>query len=336
MNQGAQLRIGHLPWRYASGRIDVPGLRIVEGVPWELRVGDRVWRLAHVRPEEGPREPAAFARHAKGVAKKGSLPFVLAPYIREDVRRALEAAAVSYFDFHGNVHVEAPGVLVHVHMPVRQEPSAALGIVGVRGAQTILAQAERAWGVTDLASEARMSAGQAQNIMKTLEAATLVHTEGNGPARRRRVTDPGRFLDWLSLQKAGREPRGKLTCSLYGRTPQAVWRTISDRLKGTEHAITGAAAASILGVGPTSLPRTVVRISGRGPLRLVADQLQAEPTDRGANVMLWSDTGRLGITGSTTIERMVVAPKVRVYLDLQAELRGVDLANEFRERVLGY
>ena|SRR5579859_371912 len=336
MNKRTELRIGHLPWRYATGRIDIPGLRLVEGIPWELRVGDRGWDLVHVRPEEGPREPVAFARHARTRAKKGSLPIVLAPYLREDVRRALEAAGVSYFDYHGNVHLEAPGMLVHVQMPVIQERSSTLGVVGVRGAQTVLGQPQRAWGVNELAAEARMSAGQAQNVMKTLEAETLVLTEGKGPSRKRRVNDPGRFLDWLNLQKAGREPRGKLSCSIYGRTPEAVWRSISDRLEGTEHAITGAAAASILGVGPTSLPRTVVRVAGRGPLRAVAEQLQAEPTERGANVTLWSDTALLGVTGSITKERTVLAPNVRIYLDLQSELRGADLASEFRERVLGY
>jgi hypothetical protein len=221
-------------------------------------------------------------------------------------------------------------------MPVSQDAPRALGIVGVRGAQTILGQPERAWGVNDLAREARMSAGQAQNVMKTLEAEALVITEGKGPSRKRRVGDPGRLLDWLSLQKPGRDPRGKLSCSLYGRTPEAVWRAISRRLEGSEHAITGAAAASILGVGPTSVARTIVRVAGRGPLRLVAEQLEAEPTERGANVVLWSDTGLLGVTGNVAVDRMIVAPNVRVYLDLHAELRGPDLASEFREQVLGY
>jgi hypothetical protein len=336
MNKPPELKIGHLPWRYATGRLEIPGLRLVEGLPWELRAGDRVWAVRHVRPEEGPREPLAFAKHARTLSDKGTLPLVLAPYLRQDTRKALEAAGVSYFDFHGNVHIEAPGLLVHVQMPVTQESSSALGIVGVRGVQTILGQPERAWGVSDLAREARMSAGQAQNVMKILEGETLVTTDGRGPSRRRRVSDPGRLLDWLSLQKPGKEPRGKLSCSLYGRTPEAVWRAISSRLDGVEHAITGAAAAAILGVGPTSLPRTVVRVAGRGPLRLVAERLKAEPTERGANVLLWSDTGLLGVTGSVAAEGKIVAPKVRVYIDLEAELRGADLASEFRERVLGY
>jgi len=288
MNKPAELRIGHLPWRYATGRLEIPGLRLVEGLPWELRVGDRTWAVRHVRPEEGPRDSQAFAEHAKTLTDKGSLPLVLAPYLRQDTRRALEAEGVSYFDAHGNVHIEAPGLVVHVQMPVTQDSISALGIVGVRAAQTILGQPERAWGVSDLAREARVSAGQAQNVVRILEAETLLITEGRGPSRKRRVSDPGRFLDWLSVQRPGKEPRGKLACSLYGRTPEDVWALIGSRLDRTEHAITGAAAASILGVGPTSLPRTVVRVAGSGPLRLVAERLQAEPTERGANVPLWS------------------------------------------------
>ncbi len=336
MNKRAELRIGHTPWRYAAGRLEIPGLDVIDGSPWELRVGKKKWPLVHVRPEEGPHDPAAFAEYAKKSADNNALPIVLAPYIREDVRVALESAGVSYFDFHGNVYLDTPEFVVLARTPVVQELTRTLGVVGVRGAQTVLAEPNRMWGVIDLARAARMSAGQAQNVMKTLEAETLVYTDGRGPQKKRGVTDPGRFLDWLNQLKAGREPRGKLSCSLYGRTPDAVWRAISSGLEGTEHAITGAAAAAILGVGPTSLARTIVRVASSSPLRLVAQQLGAESTERGANVVLWSDTGLLGVTGSVMVDRRMVAPNIRVYLDLHAELRGVDLASEFREHVIGY
>lgn len=336
MNKPVELKIGHLPWRYAAGRIDIPGLQLIEGSPWELRAGARHWKLVHVRPEEGPPDPSDFAKYANLKRKIGYMPIVLAPYLRADVRRALEAHGVPYFDFHGNVHLEAPGLLVHVQTPVRQEASRALGLVGVRGAQTVLEQPERAWGVSDLARDARMSVGQAQNVMKILETETLVFTEGKGPARRRRVTDRGRFLDWINLQKPGRESRAKLTCALYARTPEDLWKKIGKRLGAVEYAITGSAAASILGAGPTSLQRSVVRVAGSGPLRDIADLLDAEISDRGANLVLWNDTGLLGTIGSLRVRGMAIAPKVRVFMDLHTELRGADLASEFRARVLGY
>lgn len=336
MNIVPELTIGHVPWRYAAGQIATPGLRLVEGKPWQMRFGDERWPLWHVRPEEGPREPQAFAVYAKATAMKGSRPIVVGPYVRENVRRALEAAGVSYLDFHGNVHLVAPGLLVHVQLPAAQALSRGIGVAGVRAAQTILGRAEHAWGVTELAQQARVSAGLAQSVMKILETESLVYTEGRGPSRKRRITDRGRFLDWLSRQGPGRVPRSQLPCALYGRTPEDLWQTISARLDPTEHAITGAAAASILGVGPTALPRTIVRVASRKPLRSIAESLKAEPTERGTNLLLWTDTGELGITGSTRVGGLVTAPTARVYLDLDAEIRGADLASEFREQVLGY
>src|SRR5438034_3003218 len=128
-------------------------------------------------------------------------------------------------------------------MPVRQELSGELGLVGVRGAQTMLGKPKHSWGVTELAAAAEMSAGQAQNLMKTLEAQDLVYTEGRGPSRKRHIREPGRFLDWLALQKPGREPRAKLSCALYARTPNDLWDAMERKLRGTAHAFTGAAAA---------------------------------------------------------------------------------------------
>jgi len=336
MNIPLELKIGSLPWRYASGRVEVPGVRLVAGAPWELRAGNRRWRLAHIRPEEGPPDPVGFARYARKHQTQSTLPLVLAPYIREDVRRALEAEGVSYFDFFGNVHLQAPpAVLVHVQMPVRPELSKQLGYVGVRGAQTMLADPSHSWGVTELAEQAQMSAGQAQNLMKTLEAEDLVYTEGRGPRRRRHIREPGRFLDWLALQRPGRVPRGRLNCALYARTPEDLWDRIERGIK-SPHAITGAAAATLLGTSGTALPHTVIRVATKQPLRMIAREVGAEPSERGANIALWTDDGRLGTLGSFQEKRRTIAPKVRIYIDLMSELRGEDLASDFRERVLGF
>jgi len=88
VNNGVKLQIGHVPWRYATGRVDVPGLAFGTGTPWELRADSKRWPLAHIRPEEGPTDPVAFARFAKKKAGRAR-PLVVAPYIKTDLRRAL-------------------------------------------------------------------------------------------------------------------------------------------------------------------------------------------------------------------------------------------------------
>lgn len=335
MNNSVELRIGHIPWRYAAGLVEIPGVALRQGLPWRMTAAGRHWPIRHVRPDEGPREPRPFAEYARAGAGD-QLPLVLGPYIRRDIRDALEQVGVSYFDFFGNVHLVAPGILVHVSTPLRLGRARALGVVGIRGAQVMLERHERAWGVTDLAREASISVGQSQNVMQVLEASDLVIAEGRGPRKRRRIREPGRYLDWLSAQEPGRRPRSELTCALYARTPEALWDTLASRFRDIPYAISGAAGASILGVSATTLTRTVIRLRAGTPLRVAASIAQAELTDRGANLVLWPDVGNLGTHGSEVHAGRVVAPRARIYIDLLSEMRGEDLAGDFRDRVLGY
>lgn len=325
-----------MPWRYATGRLDVPGLAFRTGTPWELRSGSKRWRLVHVKPEEGPPDLAAFASFAKKQAGR-VLPLVLAPYIKTDLRRALEKGGVSYLDFHGNIHLVAPGVLVHVRTPGEAQPPRSLGATGRRAAQVMLEERTRPWGVTELAGEARISAGQAQTVMKVLEENDLVYAEGRGPRKRRRIREPSRFVDWLASQEPKRGPRGQLNTAIYARTPEDLLRRFDRAIGRTDrYAVTGAAAAAWLGAGPSSVPRTVIRIDPTVNLGDVAARVRAEVTERGSNLTLWADEGLLATPFAKRERGVLVAPKARVYIDSLAERRGQDIATAFREQVLGY
>lgn len=337
MNNTVELRLSHYPWRYATGRVAIPGVKLREGTPWQIRAGDRVWRLHHIRPEEGPPEPTAFARFAGEHRGEDSLPFVLAPYIRRDIRTALERSQISYLDYRGNVHLAAPGVLVHLRAPMEEQRAHGLGLAGRRAAQTVLEQKEHAWGVTELARAARVSAGLAQSVMKLLDGNDLLITEGRGPARKRRVREPTRFLDWLAAQEPKRRPRAVLQCSLYARTAEDLVRRVNAALgPRREYALTGAAAAAILGAGATSVPETAIRIAPGLLLQEAANRVGADVSDRGSNLVLWSDEGFLATGFSRAEHGGLLAPNVRIYIDTLLDRRGEDIAAGFREQVLGY
>lgn len=335
MNNGVQLRIGQVPWRYAAGLVTVPGLTIERGSPWQIRAGEQKWLLSHIRPEEGPRDPKAFAAHARRAARP-NLPLVVSPYLRREVRESLEASDVSYLDFRGNVHLVAPGVLVHVRTPAHERPSRRLGLAGLRAAQLVLEDRERAWSVTDVAQVAAVSIAHAHRVIAVLESEDLVVTEGRGPQKRRRVREPARFLDWLASQEPKRAPRHQATVAVYARNPADLWKSLHVALSPIGYALTGAAAASVLGSGPTSVPRSLVRVSPEASLTRAVQLLAVEPSDRGPNVVLWSDTGRLGTVGAWPANDVRLAPRVRIYLDALGETRGEDTATLFREQVLGY
>lgn len=335
MNKGILLKIGHVPWRYAAGRIHIPGVEIVGG-DWSLTVDGKTLPLEHIRPPAPGAEPEKFARALTRSGRRRVLPIVVGPYLKRELRRALESAGVSYLDFYGNVHLVTQDQYIHIEARSIGGETKTLGVAGVRAAQTVLEGADRDWGVRELAEAAGVSPAQAQRVFAVLEGADLVTTSGAGPNKKRHVSDRGRLLDWLTTQVAGKRPRHKLQCALYARRPEDLMRRIAKGLTDIRFALTGSAAASLFDVGPTSIPLTIVRIHPDWKLDAAASALGAEVTNRGPNIELWSDVGALG-TRATQLERgLPIAPKSRIYIDLTLERRGEDLAALFRERVLGY
>jgi hypothetical protein len=106
---------------------------------------------------------------------------------------------------------------------------------------------------------------------------------------------------------------------------------------GAPHAWTAAAAAALQGAGPTAVPQAVLRVDPQYALVDLMTTIGAQPADRGANLVLWRDVGRVGVHGSVRLQAgPPVAPPVRVYLDLLGGRRGEDAAAHYRELVLGY
>jgi len=171
-----------------------------------------------------------------------------------------------------------------------------------------------------------------------LEKQALVVPSGTGPKKRRRVRSPSELLDWLVGEKASVRRNPKKEIYLHSRNPTELWATASRLLSEAKirHCLTGAAAAALHDAGPTSVAKSIFRIDPNESLEKVAGVLGADPTSRGANLVLMSDIGRVGIFAEETKLGVVVAPKVRIYLDSLADRRGDDIARIFRETALGY
>jgi hypothetical protein len=229
---------------------------------------------------------------------------------------------------------------VDVPMQATAPPSgrtSGIGLVGIRAVQALAATPDRSWTVAELAREADISPGEAHKVLATLEREGRIEARGQGPAKRRRIRDLGGILDWLATQPRARRVYRHLTCSLYARTPADLARRVSRSLdeSDTAHAFTAGLAAALLKSGPTSVPRSVLRVDPDRSLEEVAGTIGAEVTERGANLTLWSDDGLVGTHGRIRHEDTWLAPPVRVYLDLLADRRGADVAANFREVVLG-
>ena len=272
---------------------------------------------------------------------------VAAGAIPERERDALEGAGLSWCDGRGALHLAWPGTLIHIDQTgrrTRREPTQATGLgpAGIRAVQVLLGVADEDWTVSRLAHDAAVSAGQAHNVFKALEAERLITSKGKGPQQRRRITDRRAALDWLAtVDLARRRPEAAATY-LYARTPDEVLRRFAERATeaGLPYAVTGAAGSQLLGVPVLSqIIVTHVRVGVLNAVaaleRLGLEHLDSEDAGRGMNLELWTDTGELGTFDARDVDGLQVAPPVRVWLDLARQSgRSADAAQLFREQVL--
>jgi len=272
------------------------------------------------------------------------LGMVVADRLSERVRRTLEQAGHAYADDTGAVHIDRPGLLLHVEPArTRARPQVSappgIGVVGVRVVQVLLGDPDREWAVATVAEAAASSLGEAHRVLTMLESDGLVTVTGQGPARRRRVANPGALLDWLATVPSARRLRDRVQAFLYAPNADALQSLLAKRAGAADlsYAVTGTAAAAMLGARvATAVPHVMVRVDPDVGLRQAADMLRAEVVDSGKNLLLVRDLGRLGVHGSVDTGPVVVASPVRVWLDMLGEPRGEDAASLFREAVLGW
>jgi hypothetical protein len=212
-------------------------------------------------------------------------------------------------------------------------------VTGVRVVQVLLGDTRRHWSVADLAREASCSAGEAHRVVTRLEREGFMEAHGRARSLRRAVADPGVLLDWLATVPSARRIRERLHAYLYAADPADLITTIALRGSKTDlpYALTGAAAASVLGVtATTAMSVAAVRVAPDVPLPQACAALSAEPADRGANIALISDLGLLGVHARQSCGPPVIAPPIRVWLDMLGEPRGEDAAAIFREAAIGW
>jgi hypothetical protein len=337
----------HLPRTLIRRVAPQPWLRIRSSDGATLLLDGNVFRLrllhmpAGLRLEQLPLLLESAGAWDPASGRTPEIPVVVASFLTRSVREALEKLEVSYLDSKGHLHLVAPGVLVHLEegltKPSKQAEKSGIGVHGVRAIQVLLEEQEP-FSVSQFAQRASVSLGQAHSVLTKLEQLGLVSASGSGPRKRRRVTDRTALLDWLERQPSATRWEPSLNVALYARRPEELWSRMSAKLTqvGVAHALTGAAAASLYGVGPTNVPLSLVRISPATPLKQAAEALGAEVTDRGANLVLLRDTGEVGCKRAVTKDTIQVAPPVRIYLDARSARRGEDVAQQFREVVLGY
>jgi hypothetical protein len=146
------------------------------------------------------------------------------------------------------------------------------------------------------------------------------------------------LLDWLAQQPAARRSPMQWATSVYGRNGREVLARAAQSLNQAHcaYAVTGMAAATLADLGPTDLTTVHIWVDPTKDLASTAMEAGMKRTNRGANVVLWSDTDRSGQQGVQQIDGLWVAQEPRVYLDLLRLPRGEEVAQTYRRVRLGY
>lgn len=315
-----------------------------EGDRVRIHIGDAelvVYPISagHGRPQE---VRDALMRVREGDPRRIHVALVAA-HFTTGALELLQREGVNYLDDCRFVfRSEAPFMAIDRERPCGQAQKTARepvlsGKIGIAIQEMLLADVEW-WGVTELASAAKVAPGTAQAALNRLDALGLVDVEGSGPRKRRRLREKGAALDaWTP--HARRERHRLVTTFVLSQGPIDLARRVSQRLTEGRiaHAVTGACAALLVAPHVTDVRTCEVWVAPATSESLVAGALAAKPVETGGNVIVLRAKSDAPLFACRETEGAIVANPLRLYADLLEDARrGEEQATFLRDTVLGY
>jgi hypothetical protein len=340
-----------------GGRLEADALRVLRQVPgleviaeprghsgrpdFLMRYGGkRTHVVAEVKRHANAATAWQLVHYAEALGKRRLV--LIADYTTEEARQILTDHGIGVVDGVGNVHMELPGLLVHLEGRPGRRPPATAPPTRLRGkagiaAQALLLHPERQWRVSDLATEAKVAKGLAHRVLARLEGEAVVTAEGSGPNRIRRVTDATALLDLWAEENVD-EPR-RTTGYLLAQTPRQLIEKLGRNLEraGVDHALTGAAGASLVAPFVTALPVADVWVTAAVAREELHEAAQADAVSEGPNIAFLQAEGDGPLTFRERHSELWIADRFRLYLDLRRDpRRGREQADHLRQEVIGF
>jgi hypothetical protein len=258
-----------------------------------------------------------------------------------EAREILERHGVAVIDGLGNAHLELPGLLLHLEgrPPTKRQSGTPTRLSGKAGlvAQALLLQPERDWHIQDLAKVAEVSTGLTHRVVARLEREGIMIAEGTGPQRVRRLTKPGALLDLWAEENTDRPTR--TLGYVLAQSPQRLITKLGKNLDGggIDHAVTGAAAASLVAPFVTAVPIVDVWVSAKTAPDEILRAAGAEAVRDGENVVFLQGKDDAPLRFREKHKSVWIANRFRLYLDLLRDpRRGREQAENLRQEVIGF
>jgi len=295
--------------------------------------------VAEVRLSSQPRFLRSSIYYLKEMAAgvPRGLPLIVTPYMGPAGRDLCRKEGVSYVDTVGNVglFLEDGFVLKESNRslkPQRRELRSLFSPKATRVLRILLENPGKAWGYQELAEAAKVSLGQAYNVVERQTGEEYV-----GPTKMGvKALNPAGLLDrWASAYLVTRDNRIE---SYYSDDPS--YRGLLEKLAGSaesarlRYAFTLFAGASLI----APFVRTPqVHLYLLGDTAAFAEAAGLKPVTSGGNVHLIQPYDEGVLNPLQTIEGLDLVGNVQLYLDLvNYPARGKEQAEVLRKKVLGY
>jgi len=276
------------------------------------------WRAALPRPRTGDRV------------------LLLAPHVREQQAPILERAGIDYLDLAGNVHLNAPGLFVHVqgrrppkeHVTIPARPHKGW----VKTLMALLVRPDLADApYRTLADEAAVALGTAAKCMNDLALRGLLL---NRKGKRTLPDRPALVALWVQAYVEALRPKlAERRLQVRADDKPRLWARLQAVLgeRGQPWALTGADAA-----GRRHRYFRAAETEIYAPVRLLDDRdvqkaLTAQPAARGGNLLVIEPPGPLAIPDAG-VRGVPAAPDLLTYAELR--YRGTGQALEAAELLL--
>jgi hypothetical protein len=322
---------------------EIPGLAVTAEPRRHDRRPDAVVGFAggqaRLDVEIKKRANAATAWQLVHQARQGTPLLLIADETTAEARAILEDHGIAVIDGLGNAHIELPGLLFHLEgrrAPQHARPARLTGKAGVI-AQALLLTPQREWQVQDVAEEADVAIGLAHRVLARLEDEGIVVTEGIGRRRVRRVANPTALLDLWAEETADRPNR--TLGYLLAQSPQQLIRELGGNLgrAGIDHALTGAAAGSLVAPFITAVPVVEVWVAAGVAPEDLYDAAGVDPVAEGQNVVFLQGKDDAPLVFREKVKDVWVANRFRLYADLRRDpRRGREQADHLRQEVIGF
>ncbi len=279
---------------------------------------------------------AQLERQLRTVKQRNARGLLLAPYVRAEQGEALRQRGIDYLDLVGNVHLEAPGIFVHVEgkRPDKTHVQAPTRLTKgwVKTVMALLIKPELLQGpYRPIAEIADVALGTVTVCLKDLEQRGLLTTRGE-----RKFTNP---MDAIALwvQAYGEVLRPKLRVrhfQMREADARARWEQLGRTLQrnAVPWALTGADGAAVrhkfLVVRETEIYVDPNRFENRNLLK----ELAAQPAAHQGNLRVIEPPGPLAVPPPEDVGDLPTAPPLLLYAELRA--RGGEQANEAAEMLL--